>query len=77
MRPAVSYIPYTTYSKVQTGDVITFAQFEEGNILTETRKDTEIGEESDSESLMMNEQDMENIDSNEKFDHDLISTEML
>ena len=26
---------------------------------------------------MMNEQDMENIDSNEKYDHNLISTEML
>ena len=26
---------------------------------------------------MMNEQDMKNIDSNEKFDHNLISTEML
>ena len=26
---------------------------------------------------MMNEQDMENIDSNEKSDHDLISTDML
>ena len=26
---------------------------------------------------MMNEQDMENLDSNEKSDHDLISTEML
>ena len=26
---------------------------------------------------MINDQDMENLDSNEKFDHDLISTEML
>ena len=56
---------------------MTFAQFEEGNILTETRNDTESGDESDSESLMMNEQDMENLDSNEESDHDLISTEML
>ena len=32
MRPAVTYTPYATSSRVQTGDVITFAQFEEGNI---------------------------------------------
>ena len=74
MRPAVTYTPYGTSSKEQTSDVITFAQFEQGNILTETRNDTENGDESDSKSLMMNKQDMENLDSNEKSDHDLIST---
>ena len=31
MRPAMMYTPYATSSKEQTGDVITFAQFEEGN----------------------------------------------
>ena len=77
MRPAVTYTPYVTSSKEQTGDVITFAQFEEGNIWTETRNDAESGDESDSESLMMNEQDIENLDSNELSDHDLISMEML
>ena len=64
-------------SPPQTGDVITFTQFEEGNILTKTRNDAESGDESDNESIMMSEQDMENLDSNEKSDHDLISTEML
>ena len=39
MRPAVTYTPYATSSKEQTGDVITFAQFEEGNISTESRND--------------------------------------
>ena len=34
MRPAATYTPYAMSSKEQTGDVITFAQFEEGNILT-------------------------------------------
>ena len=77
MCPAVTYTPYATSSKEQTGDVITFAQFEEGNLLTETRNNTEIGDEYDSKSIMMNEQDMENLDSNKKFDHDLISTETL
>ena len=42
----------------KTGDVIMFAQFEEGNILTETRIDAESGDEYNHESLMMNEQDM-------------------
>ena len=39
MCPSVTYTPYATSSKEQTGDVIMFAQFEEGNILNETRND--------------------------------------
>ena len=62
MRPTVTYTPYATSSKEQTGDVITFAQFEEGNLISETRNDTESGDESDSESIMMSEKDMENLD---------------
>ena len=77
MRPAVTYTPHATSSKEQTGDVITFTQFEEGNILTETRNDAESGDESDNESIMMSEQDMENINSGDESDHDLISTEIL
>ena len=77
MRPAVTYTPYATSSKEQTGDVITFTQFEEGNLISETRNDTESGAESDSESIMMSEKDMENLDEKVKFDDDLISTETL
>ena len=77
MRPAVTYTPYATSYKEQTGDIIAFAQFEEGNLLSETRNNTESGGESDSESIMMSEKDMENIDKTEKFDDDLISTETL
>ena len=47
MRPAVTYTPYATSSKEQTGDIITFAQSEEGNLLSETCNDTESGDESD------------------------------
>ena len=32
MRPTVTYTLYDTSSKEQTGDVITFAQFEEWNL---------------------------------------------
>ena len=39
MRLSVTYTPYATSSKEQTGDVITFTQFEEGNILTKTHND--------------------------------------
>ena len=39
MRPEVTYTPYDTSSKEQTGDLIMLAQFEEGNILTENRND--------------------------------------
>ena len=77
MRPTVTYTLYATSSKEQTGDVITFAQFEEGNLISENRNDTESDDKSDSKSIMMSEQDMENIDEKEKFDDNLISTETL
>ena len=38
MRPAVAYTPYERFSREQNGNVIKFAQFEEGNILTKARK---------------------------------------
>ena len=67
MRPTVTYTLYATSSKEQTGDVITFAQFEEGNLLSETRNYTESGDKSNSESIMMIEKDMENLGETEKF----------
>ena len=75
--PTVTYTPYATSSKEQTGNVIMFAQFEVGNILTETCNDSESGDESDNESIMMSEKDMEDINSGDESDHDIISTEML
>ena len=77
MRPTVTYTPYTTSSKEQTGNVIKFSQFEEGNLISETRNDTESDDESNSKSITMSEKDMENLDKIEKFDDDLISTETL
>ena len=62
IRPTVTYTPYATSSKEQTSDVITLAQFEEGNLLSETRNDTESDEKSDSKSIMMSKQDMVNLD---------------
>ena len=54
MRLSVTYTPYATSSKEKTGNIITFAQFEEGNILTETINDAESDDQSDNESIMMN-----------------------
>ena len=63
MRPEVTYTPYETSSKEQTGYEVTFTPFEEGNIWTETRNDAESGDEYDNKSIMMSEQDMQNINS--------------
>ena len=41
MRPDVSYTPSAKFLREQTGDIITFKQFEEGNILTKTRNNEE------------------------------------
>ena len=52
MRPAVTYTPYDTSSKEKTGDIIMFAQFEEGGLLSETRDDAKTRDESDENSIM-------------------------
>ena len=59
MRPAVSYTTYAISSREKTGYIITLARFEEGNLLSEThnllsetRDDTESGNESDDDSTM-------------------------
>ena len=51
MRPAVTYTPCDTSSRGKTGNIITFAQFEEG-ILTKTRSDEESGDKSDEDSII-------------------------
>ena len=58
MRPEVTYTLYATSSKEQTGNVITFAQFEEWDLLSETCNDIESGDKSDSKSIMMSVKDM-------------------
>ena len=70
MRSLVMYTPCVTSSREQTGNIITFAQFEEGNILTKTSNYAESGDESDNESIMT-------MDCGDESDHDLTSTEML
>ena len=52
MRPAVTYTPCPTSLREQTGDIITFAHFEEGNMSTKTRNYTESGDKSDDDSII-------------------------
>ena len=59
MRPAVTYTPYATSSKEQTGDVITFTQFEEGNIWTKTPNDAESGYDDSIIPPLLSKEDME------------------
>ena len=45
MRLYMSYVLCATYSKEKTGGIITFAQFEEGGLLSETCEDAESDDE--------------------------------
>ena len=52
MRLAVKYTPCATSSREQTGDIIMFAQFEEGDIWTRTCNDAESSDESDEDLII-------------------------
>ena len=45
IRPSVTYVPCATSWRGETCDIITFAQFGEGNILSETCIDAESSDE--------------------------------
>ena len=80
MQPTVPYIPYATYSKEQTGNIITFTQFEEGNSLLEYRNDTKSGNESDDNSTLpplISEAKMDAMQSGDKSNAEAMYTDML
>ena len=80
MLPDVSYTPYATSLKEQTGDITTLAQFEEGNILTKTCNYAESGDKYDDDSIMTQllfEEEMDMMDSGYEFEDENMSTEML
>ena len=77
---AVLYIPCTTYLRRQTGDIITFAQFEEWGLLSKTFDDAERGDKSDDNSIflpLISEEEIDVIDSGNESDDEPMSTEML
>ena len=87
MRPYMSYTYYATSLREQTGDIITFTQFEEGNLLSEThylwsetRDNTESGNEYDENPTLaplINEKEIDVISSGDESDDESISTEIL
>ena len=79
VRPSVTYTPCVASLKGKHGDIITFAQFEEGNIWNKTCNDAESGDESDDDSIMpplLIEEEKDAMDSWYESDHDIISIEM-
>ena len=74
---AVTYTPCATSLRKKTGDIITFTQFEEGNILTKTRNNTESNDDNSIILPLMSEEKINAMDSGNKSDHDIISTDML
>ena len=80
MRPSVTYASCATSSKEQTGDIITFAQFEEGNLLSETRNDAESSYESNDDSIippLLSEEEIYEMDYGYESDDEPMHTEML
>ena len=80
MCPAVTYTPCATSSREQTDDIIMFAQFEEGNILTKNRNNAESGDKYDDNSIMpplLSKEEMDAMYSGDESDHHLRPTEML
>ena len=49
---SVTYTPCAKYSREKTGNIITFAQFEEGGLVTRTRNDAGIVDEYDDNSII-------------------------
>ena len=52
MCPNVTYTPWDTSSREQTGDIIMFTHFEKGNLLSETCNNAESGDNYDEDSIM-------------------------
>ena len=87
MRRAVSYTPYDISPKEKTGDIITFAHFEQGDSLSETHNllseicdNTGSGNEYDDNSTMpplISEVEMDIMSSGEESDAEPMSMEML
>ena len=79
MRPPVTYTPCATSSRGGDGNIITFAQFEEGGVLTKTCNDAESGDKSDDGSIMpplLRKEEIDAMDYGDDSDHDIISTYM-
>ena len=80
MQLAVSYIPYATSARRKNDDIITFKQFEEGSLLSETRTNTESGNESDEDQTLaplMSEEEIYAMSSGDESDAEPMSKDIL
>ena len=80
MRMTVPYITYATFSKEQTGDIIMFSQFEEGNLLSKSHNGTESGDKSDEYSTLpplTSEAKMDKMSQGNEYDAEPMYTDML
>ena len=80
MRPSVTYTLCATSLRKQTGNIITFTHFEEGNSPSETRNDAESGDESNDNIIMppqLSKEEIVAIDSGDESEYDPISTGMV
>ena len=77
MHMSVTYTPCDTSSREQTGNIITLAQFEEGNILSKTRNNLESVDDDSIMPKLMSKKEMDAIYYGNESNNDLISTEML
>ena len=80
MRPSVTCTPCATSLREKTGNIITFAKFEEVNILAKTCTNAESGDKSYDDSIMpplLSEEEIDVMDSGDESYHDLISTDIL
>ena len=76
MRPDVQYITCNTSSREKTGNIITFTQFEEVDLLSETSEDKESVNKSDDNSTLpplFIEEEMDAMSSGDKSDDELMS----
>ena len=64
-------------SREETGDIIMFTQFEEGNMLTKNCNNAESDDDDSIPPPLLSEEDMDAMYSGDESDNDLISTEML
>ena len=80
IQPEVSYIPYYTSSRKKTGDIITFTQFEEGILISESCNSMESSDEYDKDSTLpplISEAKMDEISSGDASDAEPMPSDML
>ena len=80
MRLTLIYTPCATSSRENTGNIMTFAQFEEGYLQSEIRNDAGISDKSNDDPIippLLSKHEMNAMNYGYDSDHDPISTEML